>query len=117
MCNQGVEFVRRLHMSWAEVIHLVMYNLREIGSRKNHNSSGPRGDTIFDLDKDILVYLEKNWDTFQLPPEVAPENLYIRIFPLLTSTLLNSVFLQIFNVPPDERRNKVLNTIKNKEVR
>lgn len=37
MCNDGVEFVRRLQIDWVDMLHITLYNLRKHQHKKNHH--------------------------------------------------------------------------------
>lgn len=59
-CNHGVEFLRRLHMSIEDVVHLMMFNLS-----LHHSKS------YYDLSNVIHPYIKDNWHALQLPPKVC----------------------------------------------
>lgn len=37
MCNDGVEFVRRLQIDWVDMLHITLYNLRKHQHQKYHH--------------------------------------------------------------------------------
>lgn len=56
ICNNGKEFVRRLEMKWVDVIHLSIFHLTLITSKK-----------YLHVDNDILKFMNFNWKILQLP--------------------------------------------------
>lgn len=60
ICNYGPEFLRRLEISWPEIVHLLIYNLSK------HNSSMK----YFDLHSVIIPYAIDNWENLQLSSSV-----------------------------------------------
>jgi hypothetical protein len=85
-CNEGTEFVRRLELAWADVIHLLVFNLTVNTSSKYH-----------DLTKVIIPYIEDNLSILQIPKEVKVstisycDNYYIQV--------LLSVFGHVHGAP------------------
>lgn len=61
MCNFGTEFVRRLEMTWNELVHLIFYNLSQHEPNKH----------FYDVSKVIVPYLIELWDVLQLPKHVS----------------------------------------------
>ena len=59
MCNNGIEFVRRLELKWIDLVHLILFNLTVNNAKK-----------YYDLDTEIIPYAESNWDNLQLLPNV-----------------------------------------------
>lgn len=55
ICNRGHEFVRRLEVSWPDLIHLALYNL-----------IARNGKRFYDVTKAIFPYVEDNWKTLQM---------------------------------------------------
>ncbi|XP_070509495.1 polycomb protein Pcl [Chironomus tepperi] len=60
VCNDGNEFIRRLQITWRDIIHLIFYELTIVRSQKYHSIS-----------KDIVPFILQNSDNFYLPPEVS----------------------------------------------
>ena len=60
MCNYGKEFVRRLELKWVDLVHLMVYNLTVHNAKK-----------YYDLDSEIIPYVNESWDTLQLPSSVS----------------------------------------------
>lgn len=60
ICNHGHEFVRRLDLSWPDLIHLVLYNL-----------IARNGKRFYDVTKAIVLYVEDNWKTLQMSDQVG----------------------------------------------
>lgn len=60
ICNHGHEFVRRLEVSWPDLIHLALYNL-----------VARNGKRFYDVTKAIFPYVEDNWKTLQLTHQVG----------------------------------------------
>lgn len=60
VCNFGPEFLRRLEMSWPEIVRLLIYNL------STHSST-----EYFDLHKVIIPYAIDNWNNLQLSSNVS----------------------------------------------
>ncbi|XP_049530964.1 polycomb protein Pcl [Anopheles darlingi] len=59
ICNHGHEFVRRLEISWRDLVHLVLYNL--IMRTDNR---------YFSAENAIAPYIEENLRTLQLPDHI-----------------------------------------------
>ncbi|XP_035789116.1 polycomb protein Pcl-like isoform X2 [Anopheles albimanus] len=59
ICNHGHEFVRRVEISWRDLLHLVLYNLI-MRNRKR----------FFSVEKAIAPYMEENLRTLQLPDNI-----------------------------------------------
>ncbi|XP_022906508.1 polycomb protein Pcl [Onthophagus taurus] len=59
VCNQGVEFLRRLELKWVDLVHLMLFNLTAYNSKK-----------YYDLDTIIVPYINDNWHALQLPPKI-----------------------------------------------
>ncbi|XP_058444778.1 polycomb protein Pcl [Malaya genurostris] len=60
ICNHGHEFVRRLEISWPDLIHLALYNL-----------IARNGKRFYDVTKAIASYVEDNWKTLQMPEHMV----------------------------------------------
>lgn len=60
ICNEGVEFLRRLELNWVELVHLMLFNLTAYNVMK-----------YYDLDSVIIPYINDNWHALQLPPKVS----------------------------------------------
>ncbi|XP_043488172.1 uncharacterized protein LOC122515067 isoform X3 [Polistes fuscatus] len=77
MCNYGKEFVRRLELKWADLVHLMLYNLTVYNAKK-----------YYDLDTVIIPYANDNWNSLQLPPRIRDVSVQVRrdsILAILTS--------------------------------
>ncbi|XP_031415889.1 metal-response element-binding transcription factor 2 isoform X2 [Clupea harengus] len=55
VCNSGPEFLKRLPLRWAEVAHLCLFNLSVIYKKK-----------YFDSERELMAYVNDNWDRLQL---------------------------------------------------
>ncbi|XP_050441685.1 PHD finger protein 19 isoform X2 [Adelges cooleyi] len=60
VCNQGTEFVRRIEMEWADLVHLALFNMTAYKPQK-----------YYDVDVSILPYLENHWNSMYLPPKIV----------------------------------------------
>ncbi|XP_055585633.1 polycomb protein Pcl [Uranotaenia lowii] len=60
ICNHGHEFVRRLEVSWPDLIHLALYNLISRNGRR-----------FYDVSKAIVPYVEDNWKTLQMSDQMT----------------------------------------------
>lgn len=60
VCNNGPEIVKRLQLTWVDVTHLTLYNLNVKNSKK-----------YYDLDKQILPFLNSIWLALQLPSDIS----------------------------------------------
>jgi hypothetical protein len=58
-CNEGKEYVRRMEVGWADLVHISMYNLTLASIKKYH-----------DIDTVISRFIIENWDNFNLPDKV-----------------------------------------------
>lgn len=61
MCNFGTEFVRRLEMTWVDLVHLVLYNLNQHEPKRR----------FFDVETVIIPYLVEFWEILQLSSQVS----------------------------------------------
>lgn len=59
VCNNGPEVVKRMQLTWMDITHLTLYNLVMERNRK-----------YYDLDDEILPYLNSIWLALQLPSDV-----------------------------------------------
>lgn len=75
-CNHGVEFLRRLHMSIEDVVHLMMFNLS-----LHHSKS------YYDLSNVIHPYIKDNWHALQLPPKVCVQEIVLEHWQFFTLTI------------------------------
>ncbi|CAH0388322.1 unnamed protein product [Bemisia tabaci] len=57
-CHRGVEILRRIEMTWSDLVHLALFNLTAYECRKYH-----------DLDN-LMKFLLSNWSSLQLPPKM-----------------------------------------------
>ncbi|KAK5650472.1 hypothetical protein RI129_001501 [Pyrocoelia pectoralis] len=67
VCNEGVEFLRRLELNWVELVHLMLFNLTAYNVMK-----------YYDLDSVIIPYINDNWHALQLPPKICNVPIYDR---------------------------------------
>ncbi|XP_071947165.1 metal-response element-binding transcription factor 2-like [Antedon mediterranea] len=56
VCNQGPEYLKRLTLKWADVAHLVLYNLTLLHKKK-----------YYDIEEEIIPFLNEIWDRLQAP--------------------------------------------------
>uniref|UniRef100_A0A2S2QAA0 Metal-response element-binding transcription factor 2 n=1 Tax=Sipha flava TaxID=143950 RepID=A0A2S2QAA0_9HEMI len=75
VCNEGTEFVRRIEMNWSDLVHLALFNMTAYKPQK-----------YYDVDMNILPYLDNHWNSMYLPPK-------------------------ILNVPVDDRKVYVVNAL------
>ncbi|CAI6360085.1 unnamed protein product [Macrosiphum euphorbiae] len=75
VCNVGTEFVRRIEMEWSDLVHLALFNMTAYKPQK-----------YYDVDINILPYLDNHWTSMYLPPK-------------------------ILNVPVDDRKVYVVNSL------
>lgn len=59
VCNNGPEVVKRMQLTWMDITHLTLYNLVMERNKK-----------YYDLDEEILPYLNSIWLALQLPSDV-----------------------------------------------
>lgn len=64
VCNDGNEFIRRLHLSWRDIIHLIFYELTIVRSQKYHS-----------IMRDVVPFILKYVDKIFLPPEVSTHSI------------------------------------------
>lgn len=76
VCNVGTEFVRRIEMEWSDLVHLALFNMTAYKPQK-----------YYDVDINILPYLDNHWTSMYLPPKVC----LILIQYLVTSNYYNTV--------------------------
>lgn len=62
ICNEGGEYLRRLHIDWVDLIHLIMYNLSTMKKHQNHK--------YHHLLKDIYPFALEKRELLPLPKEV-----------------------------------------------
>ena len=55
ICNSGSECLKRMDMSWTDIVHLALFDLTQKTLRRHH-----------DYDRDIMPHILGNWDRFQL---------------------------------------------------
>jgi len=55
-CNHGSECLKRMDMSWTDLVHLALFDLTVKTSRRFH-----------DLEKDLVPEILSNWSLFQMP--------------------------------------------------
>ncbi|MBN3273262.1 PHF1 protein, partial [Polyodon spathula] len=55
VCTRGPETIKRLAMSWVDIAHLVLYHLSLCCKKK-----------YFDFDREILSFVNENWDSLML---------------------------------------------------
>ncbi|KAK4882933.1 hypothetical protein RN001_006252 [Aquatica leii] len=67
VCNEGIEFLRRLELNWVELVHLMLFNLTAYNVLK-----------YYDLDSVIIPYINDNWHALQLPPKIYNVSMYER---------------------------------------
>uniref|UniRef100_A0A8D8CWS3 Polycomb protein Pcl n=1 Tax=Culex pipiens TaxID=7175 RepID=A0A8D8CWS3_CULPI len=77
ICNHGHEFVRRLEVSWPDLIHLALYNL-----------IARNGKRFYDVTKAIAAYVEDNWKTLQMSEQMSKLSPNARK-EIITQTLTN----------------------------
>ncbi|XP_062700414.1 polycomb protein Pcl-like [Aedes albopictus] len=77
ICNRGHEFVRRLEVSWPDLIHLALYNL-----------IARNGKRFYDVTKAIFPYVEDNWKTLQMSGQMSKLSPNARK-EIITQTLAN----------------------------
>lgn len=66
MCNLGTEFVRRIEMEWSDLVHLALFNMTAYKPQK-----------YYDVDINILPYLDNHWNSLYLPPKVCIFEIFI----------------------------------------
>ncbi|XP_053380885.1 uncharacterized protein LOC123550225 [Mercenaria mercenaria] len=54
-CNAGNEYIKRLDVDWADLVHIGLFNLAVMQKRK-----------YFDLDGELMPWLLENWDQLQV---------------------------------------------------
>lgn len=59
VCNAGTEFIRRIEMDWSDLVHLALFNMTAFKPQK-----------YYDVDINILPYLENHLTSMYLPPNV-----------------------------------------------
>jgi len=60
MCNNGCEFLRRFELTLTDIVHLALFNMTVFFAKK-----------YFDLDSEILPYINRNAFLLQLPARVS----------------------------------------------
>lgn len=60
LCNHNTEFLRKLHMKFDDLVHLLLYNLNK------HNNLD-----YYQVDNVIVPYALGNWHALQLRPNVS----------------------------------------------
>lgn len=65
VCNEGTEFIRRIEMEWSDLVHLALFNMTANKPQK-----------YYDVDLNILPFLDTHWNSMYLPPKVSYYYLY-----------------------------------------
>lgn len=77
ICNHGHEFVRRLEVSWPDLIHLALFNL-----------IARNGKRFYDVTKAIAAYVDDNWKMLQMSEQMSKLSPNARK-EIITQTLTN----------------------------
>jgi hypothetical protein len=79
ICNDGSEFIRRVHITMRDIIHLVLYEL-----------TMTRGQRFHSISRDVTPFIWQNWDKLMLPAEVSS------LIPILTKSIIT--FFTVFKI-------------------
>lgn len=99
LCNHGTEFLRKLHMKFEDLVHLLLFNLNK------HNNLD-----YYHVDKAIVPYALDNWHALQLRPTVSC-NIHVVISQLL------KYLLQTRNMSFSEIKDRILKALNSNEKR
>ncbi|KAL5274704.1 PHF19 family protein [Megaselia abdita] len=78
ICNDGVEFLRRMKMDWVDIVHLLLFNLYKVHKKK-----------YLDLKNDIFPYAISNWSSLNLEKSIqnlSNEDIKTNIFETLRTS-------------------------------
>ncbi|KAL5033269.1 hypothetical protein BDV3_000273 [Batrachochytrium dendrobatidis] len=64
-CGKGKEVIKRLQLSWGDVVHIVLFNLTQTVTARLISNDGRK---FYNWRLDICKFIDTNWDLFWLKP-------------------------------------------------
>ena len=91
MCNMGSECLKRMNITWLDLVHLAIFDLTSKTSRKFH-----------DFDNDLMPFILKNWTLFQLYKNFSSLNYVDKILKTQETLFSSDTFEQASEIGQED---------------